>query len=169
MVLSRVLLSAVCGTAVALATPGVATAATTYTDSVYGFEYSATSTQGKFTGTAYGALPGAWAATVNHTVLSASGTVTGGSMSLATAVNGTPTLVGAHVAGGAVTRTNPSSTGCVNQYYGVTMTLDNLTANGTSTNGSGNFDGTLTHHRQSVFGTCVTYSATITGSLGVSF
>jgi hypothetical protein len=59
MGLSRFMLSAVCGTTVALAAPGVAAAATTYRDSVYGLEYSATSTQGKFAGTAYGALPGA--------------------------------------------------------------------------------------------------------------
>ena len=168
MVLSRMLLSAVCGTAVALATPGVATAATTYTDSVYGFEYSATSTQGKFTGTAYGALPGAWAATVNHEVLNPSGAVTGGDMSLATALTGTPTLVDGDVTGGAVTRNNLGSTGCVNQYYGVYLTLGNVTANGAG-NWWGSFGGTLTHHRRSVFGTCVTYSATINGTLTVSF
>jgi hypothetical protein len=168
MVLSRTLASAACGTAVALATPAVATAATSYTDSVYGAEYSATSTQGKFGGTAYGALPGAWAATVNHTVLNPSGVVTGGDMSLTTALNGSPALVDGDVTGGAVTRKNPGSTGCVNQYYAVNLTLGNLTANGAG-NGSGSFAGTLTHYRRSVLGSCVTYSATISGSLTVSF
>ena len=67
-----------------------------------------------------------------------------------------------------MTRTNPGSTGCVNQYYGVNLKLGAVTANGAG-NGWGSFGGTLTHHRRSVFGTCVTYSATITGSLAVSF
>jgi hypothetical protein len=168
MILSRMLVSAACGTAVGLATPAVAAAATTYHDSVYGAEYSATSTQGTFAGTAYGALPGAWAATVNHTVLSPSGVVTGGEMSLNTALNGTRTLVDGDVTGGAVTRTNPGSTGCVNQYYAVNLTLGNVTANGAGS-GSGSFAGTLSHYRRSVLGTCVTYSATISGSLTVSF
>ena len=167
MVLSRLMLSALCGTAVALTATGVATAATTYTDSVTGVEYYATSTQGRFSGTASGDLPGAWAATVNHTVLSPSGTVTGGEMTLATTLNGTPTLLDGDVTGGQVARTNPGATGCVNQYYAVTLTVGNVTANGGGS-GSGSFAGTLTHHRRSVFGRCLTYGATINGGLSLA-
>jgi hypothetical protein len=168
MAWSRLMLSAMCGTAVALATPEVAAAATTYSDSVYGFEYSATSTQGKFAGTAYGALPGAWAATVNHTQLSPSGTVTSGSMSLKTVLNGASTQVDGDITGGEVVRTNPGATGCVNQYYAVNLVLEDVGPNGTG-GGTGSFGGTLTHYRHSVFGTCVTYSATISGSLALTF
>jgi hypothetical protein len=168
MALPRLVLSAVCGTAVALSAPGVAAAATTYNDSVYGFEYSATSTEGKFSGTAYGALPGAWAATVDHTPLSPGGDVTGGYMDLQTVLNATATLVKADVTGGQVIRQNPGSTGCVNQYYGVTLTLNHVRANGKGS-GKGSFAGTLTHYRQSVFGTCVSYSATINGSMTLTF
>jgi hypothetical protein len=167
MRLLRLMLSIVCGTTVALATAGVAAAATTYSDSVSGFEYSATSTQGKFTGTASGALPGGWAATVNHTALNPSATVTGGDMSLATVLNGTAALVQGAVYGGAVDRLNPYATGCVNQYYGVRLTLVNVTVNGAGS-GTGSFAGTLTHYRRSVLGTCLTYSATISGSLTVT-
>jgi hypothetical protein len=167
MNLSRMMLSALCGSAVALTASGVAAAATTYTDTVNGFEYYATSTQGRFAGTASGDLPGSWAATVNHTVLSPSGVVTGGDMTLATVLNGAATRVEGDVTGGQVVRQNPGSTGCVNQYYAVALTLGNITANGAGS-GSGGFAGTLTHHRRSVFGHCVTYSATINGSLTVS-
>jgi hypothetical protein len=168
MVLSRLALSTVCGTAVALSAPGVAAAATTYSDSVYGLEYSATSTEGKFSGTAYGALPGAWAATVDHTPLSPNGDVTGGYLDLQTVLHGAATLVDGDVTGGRVIRQNPGSTGCVNQYYGVTLTLSHVRANGKGS-GTGSFAGTLTHYRQSVFGACITYSATINGSMTLAF
>jgi hypothetical protein len=168
MALSRFMLSAVCGTAVALAAPGVAAAATKYSDSVYGFEYSVTSTRGKFAGTARGALPGAWAATVDHTPLSPNAIVTGGSLSLSTVLNGASTRVDGDITGGQVVRTNPGAIGCVNQSYAVTLALGSVGPNGTS-GGTGSFVGTLTHYRQSVFGTCVTYSATINGSLTLRF
>ena len=45
-------------------------ATTTYSDSLRGIEIAATSTEGTFIGTASGALPGQWGATVNHTPLS---------------------------------------------------------------------------------------------------
>jgi hypothetical protein len=163
MAVSRLLLAAVCGTAVALAVPGVATAATTYSDSVIGFEYSATSTQGKFSGTAYGALAGAWAATVVHDPLGTTGAVTGGYMNLVTAVNGTPTLVEGHVYGGAIVQTSGFG-GCVNQSYRVDLTLNRVRANGRGDEG-GLYGGTLTHYRRSVFGRCLIYSATINGSM----
>jgi hypothetical protein len=137
-------------------------AADSYADSVSGHEYYATSTQGRFAGTASGALPGSWAATVNHTVLSPDGVVTGGAIDLATTRNGTSTLVDGNISGGSVTLQNPDVIGCVNQYYIVNLTVDHVTANG-SGSGSALFTGTLTHYRQLVLGGCVTYAATISG------
>lgn len=163
------LVSAAAAAAVAVfAVPQAASAATTYSDSASGFEYSATSTEGKFSGTASGALPGAWQATVDHTPLSPNATVTGGDFYLTTVLNGTATLVHGAVAGGSVTRTNPGATGCVNQYYAVNLTLGHVTRNG-SGSGSGSYAGTLVHHRSSVFGYCLTYSATIGGPLTLTF
>jgi hypothetical protein len=49
--------------------PAVAMAAATSADSISGFEYAATSAQGRFVGIASGALPGAWSVTVDHTPL----------------------------------------------------------------------------------------------------
>ena len=66
----------------------IAATATTYSDPIGGFEYSATSTQGSFAGAASGALPGPWSATVDHTPLSTSATITSGDFSLATYLHG---------------------------------------------------------------------------------
>ena len=44
----------------ALAAPASALATQTYSDTISGYEYYATSTDGKFAGTASGALPGDW-------------------------------------------------------------------------------------------------------------
>jgi len=167
MRLPRLIVAALLGAVLVLMFPGVATAATTYTDSVSGYEVYATSTRGTFTGRATGALPGYWGATVDHKVLSPSGDVTGGSFYLATSLNGTATLITGRVGDGEVTRLNPSATGCVNQYYDVNLVLTHVSA-GATASGTGEFDGTLTHRRTSVFGRCVTYAATITGSLTLS-
>lgn len=51
--------------------------------------------------------------------------------------------------------------GCGKQVYGVSGTV-------ASTAGTGSFTATLTHYRTSVFGVCVPYFATITGSLRLS-
>jgi hypothetical protein len=168
MKLLRWTLPVVFTAALVFAMPAVASAATTYDDSVNGSEVSATSTQGVFTGWASGDLPGLWSATVDHTVLSPDAMVTGGTFTLTTSLNGTATVVGGVVTGGSVIRLNPGSTGCVNQYYAVTLLLGSVGAGGSGT-GSGTFVGTLVHRRTSVFGVCVTYAATIGGSLTLSF
>jgi hypothetical protein len=169
----RLVVLAVAALMAVLVLPSAANAATTaattttYSDHANGYEYYATSTEGRFAGWASGALPGAWRATVDHTPLSPGGTVTGGSFSLSTARNGVPTYVYGLVTGGSVTRENPGATGCVDQYYAVDLTLGAVTANG-SGSGSGSFAGTLVHHRRSVYGYCVTYSATISGPLSLT-
>jgi hypothetical protein len=52
----------------------------------------------------------------------------------------------------------------VNQHDTVTLGLGGVSANGTH-DGTGSFAGTLTNYGRSVFGTCVRYSASISGSL----
>jgi len=135
--------------------PGWALATTAYTDQVKGLEYSATSTVGKFAGTARGDLPGTWNATVVHQEISANpASISGGSFTLYSvrAIQGTFT-------GGAVTR-REQAPGCVNEVFDVDGTLS-LTGGG-----SGSFDVVLTHLRRQVpqLG-CVTYAATVTGAL----
>ena len=152
--------------------PAPAAAATTYADSVSGVEYWASSTQGRFTGVASGQLPGVWNATVNHTPLSLASTptaaITGGRFELATSVGGLPTLVtGTFLPAGTVNVINPG-TGCTNQTFAVQGPLGSVGPwyGGT---GTGTFAVTLTHYRSRVFGSCITYSASVVGSLELTF
>lgn len=169
MKLWRSVLASLGATAMALAVPAAASASTTYTDTASGYEYYATSTEGRFAGSATGPLPGYWNAVVDHTPLSPNATVTGGSVDLATTVNGSPAVVeGTVTPGGTVTRLNPGATGCVDQYYAVDLSLGSVGVNSPGS-GTGGFGGTLIHHRDSVFGYCVTYSATISGTLTLTF
>lgn len=157
--------------AAALIAPAAATGATSYTDTISGHEYYATSTDGKFAGTAGGALPGSWNADVQHTALcigcATTATITGGSFQLATTLNSIPTLITGSFSGGTVQVTNPG-TGCTNQTFAVNGILSNV---GPWYNASagGTFTATLTHYRHSLFGYCLTYSASITGKLTLNF
>lgn len=162
---------AVAALATALILSANATAATSYTDTISGYEYYATSTDGRFTGTASGALPGRWNADVRHTALCigcpTTATITGGSFQLATTLNSIPTLITGRFSGGTVQVSNPG-TGCTNQTFAVNGILSDVGPWYTGT-GSGTFAATLTHYRHSVFGYCVTYSASVTGTLTLNF
>jgi hypothetical protein len=143
--------------------PGSGGGAANHPDPVSEYEYAATSTQGRFAGAAPGALPGAWSATVDHTPLGTVATITGGDVYLATYLDGVPTLVTGHFTGGTVRQLSGFS-GCADQQYAVNGSVGNVGFESAGT-GSGAFAGTLTHHRTKIFGHCVIYSATITGSL----
>jgi hypothetical protein len=108
------------------------------------------STLGTFVGVATGSLPAAWRVQIIHERLSSGATVaiTGGTFSFV-ARNGAR-LNGA-VSGGSVTVTDRGSH-CTSQTYHVVASFS-----------AGSFDGTLTHHRRSLFGHCVIYGATIRG------
>lgn len=159
------------GLVAAALAPSRATASSTYSDTLSGYEYWASSTDGKFAGTASGALPGSWNADVQHTALCLSCTptaaITGGSFSLSTVNHYVPTLVTGRFTGGTVQVINPGAS-CTNQTFAVNGILGSV---GTwwSGSGSGTFTVTLTHYRHYVFGTCVTYGASVAGSLALAF
>ena len=152
----------------ALAAPAAALASQTYSDTSRGTEYYFTSTDGRFTGTASGSLPGAWNASVQHTKLCLSctptATITGGSMQLATSLHGTPTLVTGSFSGGTVQVINKGAN-CTNQTFAVHGLLSKVGPDG----GTGTFNATLTHHRTSILGTCVIYAATVAGTINLTF
>src|SRR5262249_34607002 len=153
-------------TVVAAAALAPFAAAASYGDAVNGVEIAATSVEGTFTGIATGNLPGTWTAVIDHTKLSPNATITGGSFTLNTVLNGSlAQVVGAFApGGGSVTLLNPGSQ-CVNQYYHVVGTLGNVGVGGPGS-GTGGFDATLTHFRVFVpFVGCTTYFATVSGSL----
>jgi hypothetical protein len=142
-----------------LIAPAAASAAT---DSVTGVEIAFTSTRATFVGRATGDVPGYWKAVVDHTPLSPNATITGGSFTLVTTT--WQRIAGTFDAGGTVTRTNPG-TGCTNQTYEVADTLSNVGIGAPGT-GTGSFHVVLTHKRAFVpFVGCVTYSATVAGTL----
>jgi hypothetical protein len=153
-----------------LLAPATAAAAQTYTDTISGYEYAFTSTDGRFAGTASGALPGSWNADVQHTPLCLSctptATITGGSFSLATKHNGFPALVSGAFVGGTVQVANVGSN-CSNQTFAVNGILGNV-GWWSSGSGSGSFRATLTHYRHSIFGRCATYGASIRGTLSLT-
>jgi hypothetical protein len=155
----------------ALCIPISASAAQSYDDTIRGFEYFATSTDGGFAGTAAGALPGDWNADVQHTPLCLSctptATITGGSVLLATVLGGSPTLVTGKFTDGSVQVINVGAD-CTNQTFAVNGTLGSV-GPWFSGSGRGTFSATLTHYRYSIFGRCITYSASVAGTLSLSF
>ena len=146
--------------------PAAAIAAATSSDSISGLEYAATSAQGRFVGIASGALPGAWSVTVDHTPLGTSAAITGGDFHLATRRHGTLTAVTGDFTGGTV-RQLSGFTGCVNRRYAVTGVLGGV-GSGPAGRGTGTLAATLTHYRTKIFGHCVTYSASVSGSLSLA-
>lgn len=160
------LLLLMAGVVLSIAT-GQASASTTHTDTVKGTEVAYTSTQGTFTGYATGDLPGSWAAVIGHTVLSPDATITGGSFTLATVLHWIPrTVEGTFAAGGTVTRIYREP-GCGIQKYAVEDNFLHVGVGGGS--GSGHVSATLTHYRHSVFGHCIAYAATISGTVTLTF
>ena len=146
--------------------PAAAIAATTSSDSVSGLEYVATSAQGRFVGIASGALPGAWSVTVDHTPLGTSAAITGGDFHLATRLDGTLTVLTGDFTRGTVTQLSGFS-GCASQRYAVNGVLGDVGL-GSAGRGTGTFAATLTHYRTKIFGQCLTYSASVRGSLSLT-
>jgi hypothetical protein len=145
--------------------PVTAGAATkTYSFSISGTEVSATSTTGRFVGTASGSALGTWYAEVVHAPLSGGvGTSvaiqSGGSFGMALAQAEPAYVVSGQFSGGTITTIN-SSTTCTNQVYAVDGDLKNVSVTGT-----GHFAAKLTHHRRSVLGRCWLYAATVSGTV----
>ena len=165
--------------AVVSATPA---AAETHRSIVSGVEFYATSTQGRFAGTAQGqdanGLSGAWSIVVDHTSLSGCwyanqtcGRVTDGSFTLA--VTNPIEVVSGDFNGGPrdgqpdmIVLVDPGYR-CTNQLFWI---RDGLHSVGTSNRtGTGSFAAYLTHYRHSIFGQCITYSATVQGTVVLEF
>ena len=161
--------------AATLAVPMSAAAAPTSTSfAVRGFEYAFTPTVGFFAGTATGNAGdrGTWNTYVEHDQLGSPPPihVTGGSFWMATrSPSGTfDWVTGTFVhEGGEITTIDPGAN-CTNQRYLVTGALENVTTS-TTTGGTGEFSVTLTHYRTLLFGRCVTYSASVVGSVSFDY
>ena len=142
--------------------PATAGAATkTYRFSISGTEVSATSTTGRFVGTASGSALGTWYAEVVHDPLGASPAAIrpGGSFGMALAQAEPAYVVSGQFSGGTIT-VKDSGARCTNQVYAVDGDLKDVSVTGT-----GHFAATLTHHRRSVLGRCWLYAATVGGTV----
>ena len=136
----------------------------TYTFNVSGTEVWATSTTGRFVGTASGSALGTWYAEVVHVPLGGGDGAqvaiqSGGSFGMALAQAEPAYVVSGQFSGGTITTIN-SGTHCKNQVYTVNGDLRNVSVTGT-----GHFSATLTHHRRSVLGRCWLYAATVSGAV----
>ena len=58
-------------------------------------------------------------------------------------------------------------TGCASQRYAVHGVLGHV-GSGAARRGTGTLDATLTHYRTKIFGQCLTYSASVRGSLSLT-
>jgi hypothetical protein len=135
-----------------------------YRFTVSGTEVSATSTTGRFVGTASGGGLGPWYAEVVHDPLSGPANTqvnirSGGSFGMALAQADPAYVVSGQFSGGTITVINPGAHG-TNQVYTVNGDLQNVSVTGT-----GQFVATLTHHRRSVLGRCWLYAATVGGTV----
>jgi hypothetical protein len=156
---------------IAVAVAQTAAFAASYSDAVSGSEIYATSTEGRFAGHATGALPGYWYADVVHTPLSGSpqtAAITGGTFDLSTTLDGQAALVTGVFSRGSVVQTGGFS-GCTNQTYSVTGDLTNVGPYGGNQTGTGTFAAVLTHYRYSSYGYCITYAASIAGTVNLDF
>jgi len=156
----RILLLAMLAAIAITAVPAVGLATTTVTYGVSGLEYAASSTAGSFAGAAVAPDDlGTWRATVVQGALplNPGGTapVTGGTFGL----NGHTRDLAGGIDGGTITLLTTS--GCGKQTYSVTGHLA-LAPSGT---GDASFGMLLTHYRLRLFGSCITYGATVQGSV----
>jgi len=136
----------------------------TYRFTVSGTEVSATSTTGRFVGTASGRALGAWYAEVVHDPLSGPANTqvnirSGGSFGMALAQAEPASVVSGQFSGGTITVKDPGAH-CTDQVYTVDGSLRNVSVAGT-----GHFVATLTHHRRLVLGRCWLYAATVGGTV----
>jgi hypothetical protein len=160
--------------------------ASTHQSGVSGFEFSATSTEGRFAGTAAGDLSGAWDIWVKHTDLgscfnhpSDPCTIDAGTFRLA--VTNTPEVVTGRFdnpqeAYDAVPRAQnriqrQSGGNCRNEVFFITDGLKGVGTIGSQHTGTGTFTAWLTHHwkEDPFFHRCFIVGATVQGSVTLIF
>jgi hypothetical protein len=156
-------------TAISLAAAGGAAAAT-FTDRVAGietafFEVSPGVEVSSFAGIATGDLLGPFSATVTHAPLAAGGAIIDDGSDGDFRLLNPGGVVRGDFTGGAVTPIG-SQPGCGTQVFDVDADLD---VRRRSSAGTGHVDALLTHLRTTFLGTCVTFFATIKGTIAFEF
>jgi hypothetical protein len=168
----RTILTGVVAAASLATLPAAAEAAPASTTfQVQGAEIAFTSTRGTFVGRGVGNAGdrGGWKAVVDHTPLSSQpASITGGRFTMATVSSTfTTDFVAGTFTGGTISVVDPGL-GCTNQTFDVSGDLGGVTTS-TSSAGTGSFDVLLTHYRVRLFGNCVSYAATVTGTASFAY
>ncbi len=151
-----------------LGLPGVARGGAYETYSLTGYEVWFTPTVGSFAGTGSGqAGPlSAWYGSIEHSpVISPSGTITGG---WATLYRLDGVRISGQLSSGFVQQTNEGA-GCTDESHAVTGLLTGVSRSGVTEVGAGVFRASLVHHRVWVFGRCISYAASVSGTISLAF
>ena len=161
-----VLLAAIVGLYAGAPGPARATEVESY--QLDGYEVFYSPTRAMFAGTSGDGLGGvsAWYSSIDHSlVISPSGAITGG-----WAVLHRPdgVRIGGWFSGGDVVLVDDGP-GCTTEAHSVEGALVSVTRSDTGAVGSGVFRATLLHHRAWLFGTCISYSASVSGSIELTF
>jgi hypothetical protein len=158
-------------------------AATEHTTLVSGFEMYATSSQGRFSGTARGQganrVSGGWSIVVDHSSLDpcfrmrlACATVYDGSFSLAE-TSPTLELITGQFAGGSPPTNQIQllnrGDNCTDQLFKLTDALVNVGTGSQRSSSGSSFVGYLWHQQRSFWGRCITYAATVQGTVVLNF
>jgi hypothetical protein len=152
-----------------LVAPVTASAAQAYSDTISGYEYAFTSTDGRFAGTASGPSPVPGTQTCKHTRLCLSCTrprwSPAAGFSLATAHNGFPALVLGAFVGGTVQVTTSAPTARIRR----SPSRESLatSAGGRAAAAAARLRRHLPTTAIRYFGSCVTYGASIRGTLSL--
>jgi hypothetical protein len=140
-----------------------------------GTEIRATSSSGTFTGEGLRSPGNAlvWKATVRHTALNRNpatpAQITGGTVALRLWSKRSLSVISGDVTEGTVTfnKMRSSTAACAKEVYDVSGILGNVRSGGLV--GHGAIQVALTHHRRMIWGHCITYGATLSGNLSLSF
>ena len=155
--------------AILLVLPGSASAAVSRYYTFAGAEVWATSTVGTFVGLSLGSTGdyGSWRASIEHSVQTEpQGWITGGYAEVYTS---DLTHVRGDFTGGTLVLVSTGSGPCGMLTHDIYGTLANVVRSDSTRVGTGSFVGRLFHYRVWVLGTCLIYSASVSGTMTLSF
>ena len=152
-----------------LALPSLTRATTPEVYSIAGYEIWFGRTVGRFVGGGYwaGGELSAWYGSIEHSEsVSPTGIITGGR---ATLYRMDGVWITGNFGGGVVQQTNEGA-GCTDESHTVNGILYGVTrSDRDGPTGAAVFDATLIHHHAWIFGRCITYSASVVGTISVIF
>ena len=152
----------------AFAAPGAVHGAVYESYSLTGYEVWFSPTVGTFVGTGRGTAGelAAWHSSIEHSVVvNPTGTITGG---WATLFRVDGVRISGWFSEGSLQQTNDGP-GCTNESHTVTGRLSSVSRSDTGAVGTGVFHATLEHHRVWLFGRCISYSASVNGTISLLF